>query len=125
MRLNMDKINNEICKTLIIHKDILSKVQKSLPDHSVLLKLTEFFKLFGDPTRVKILKALLISEMCVCDLSVLLGSSQSAISHQLRILRQSDLVKYRKEGKVVFYSLKDNHIKTIIDMGQEHINEKI
>jgi len=121
----MNNLNNEVCKTLIVHKDILEKVKNSFPDREFLSKLTDLFKVFGDPTRVKILKALLISEMCVCDLSVLLGSSQSAISHQLRILRQSDLVKFRREGKVIFYSIKDDHIKIILDMGQEHILEKI
>lgn len=121
----MNNMKTEICKTLIVHEKIVNRVRDSLPGQEVLAKLTDLFKVFGDPTRVKILKALLISEMCVCDLSVIIGSSQSAISHQLRILRQSDLVKYRKEGKVVFYSIKDNHIKTILDMGQEHVSEKI
>jgi len=117
--------DNTICKTVIVHDGIVKRVRESFPKEENLMKLINFFKVFGDPNRIKILKALQISEMCVCDLAVLVGSTQSAISHQLRILRQSDLVKYRKEGKVVFYSLKDKHISSILRLGMEHINEKI
>ncbi len=117
--------NDSVCKTFTIHDEMINKVKNSIPNSEKLAKMTEFFRILGDQSRVKILLSLLISELCVCDLSILLKSSQSAISHQLRILRQSDLVKFRKEGKVVYYSLKDDHIETIIDMGLEHINEKI
>ena len=117
--------SDSVCKTFTIHEEMINMVKSSMPGSEELMKMTEFFRILGDPSRVKILLSLLINELCVCDLSILLNSSQSAISHQLRILRQADLVKFRKEGKVVFYSLKDEHVKTIIDMGLEHINEKI
>jgi len=120
----MKTVNDMTCKTFIIHENLIKKVVDLLPDENILSRITEFFKILGDRSRVRILMALLVSEMCVCDLSVLLNISQSAISHQLRILRQSNLVKFRKEGKVVFYSLTDDHVNTIIDMGLEHINEK-
>jgi len=94
-----------------------------MTDEQKLRDLADLFKLFGDATRVRILSALLQSEMCVCDLAELLGMSQSAISHQLRVLKQGKLVKNRREGKTVFYSLDDNHIGTIINQGMEHIME--
>ncbi len=112
------------CKTHFVHQDIVDKALSTLPKEEQLFELADFFKLFGDTTRIKILHTLLISEMCVCDLSELLQMSQSATSHQLRTLRQANLVKYRKEGKVVFYSLKDEHVKQIIDLGIQHIREK-
>ena len=89
-----------------------------------LYDLAEFFKVFGDTTRIKILYALRNSEMCVCDIASALQMTQSAISHQLRILKQMDLVKSRREGKTIFYALADDHIETILDMGLEHINEE-
>jgi len=116
--------DNQICKTVLIHEDIINKVTPLLPGSKVLLPLSEFFKILGEPTRLKILQALHVSEMCVCDLAFLIKISQSAISHQLRVLRQANLVKYRKEGKVVYYSLHDEHIKSMIDLGLQHINEK-
>jgi ArsR family transcriptional regulator len=96
---------------------------KSIPKEEELYELADFFKMFGDTTRIKILHTLSVSEMCVCDLSELLNVSQSAVSHQLKTLRQMNLVKYRKEGKTAFYSLKDDHVKQIIDLGIEHIKE--
>jgi DNA-binding transcriptional ArsR family regulator len=116
---------NEIekCDCTIIHEDIVKKVQSSMPPEESLYDLAELFKVFGDSTRIRILYALSASEMCVCDIAALLGMTQSAISHQLRVLKQSRLVKYRKEGKVVYYSLADDHINQIFDQGLEHISE--
>ena len=94
-----------------------------MPDEEVLYDLAELFKIFGDSTRIKILYALLESEMCVCDIATLLNMTQSATSHQLRALKQSKLVRYRREGKTVFYSLADSHVVTIINQGVEHIAE--
>lgn len=116
--------NIEVCQTIEIHEDIVKMVQKNTPDEQILNKLTELFKIMGDKTRMKILYALLqVGEMCVCDLSYVLGKSPSAISHQLRVLRQADLVKFRKEGKVVYYSLNDQHVKEILDVGYSHVVE--
>lgn len=119
------KIDSKIesCSCNIIHKDVVEKVKKALPKDETLYKLAEFFKVFGDSTRIRILCALFESEMCVCDLATLLKLSQSAISHQLRTLKGARLVRYRREGKVVYYSLDDDHIKHIFDEGLRHINE--
>ena len=114
---------NEICKTHFIHKKTVQAVEKAMPEDEVLYELADFFKIVGDTTRIKILQALFVSEMCVCDISSLLNISQSAISHQLKTLRHAQIVKYRREGKVVFYSLKDEHIKQIIDLGLIHTTE--
>jgi DNA-binding transcriptional ArsR family regulator len=94
-----------------------------MPDEDILLDLSELFKVFGDSTRVKILCALLNAEMCVCDIAALLGMTKSSISHQLRILKQAKLVNYRKDGKVVYYSLADDHVKTVFDQGLLHVCE--
>ncbi len=106
-----------------LHEDILSRVNEAMPDDEILYDLAELFKIFGDSTRIKILYVLLESEMCVCDIAQLLGMTQSAISHQLRSLKQSKLVKYRREGKTVFYSLADSHVHSIIAQGMEHVAE--
>ncbi|MGI5891791.1 MAG: ArsR/SmtB family transcription factor [Bacillota bacterium] len=112
------------CDCNVIHEEIVNQVAgRMLPDE-ILYDLAEVFKVFGDSTRIKILWALDKSEMCVCDLAVLLNMTQSAISHQLRFLKQSRLVKNRKAGKVVFYSLDDEHVKQIFAQGLEHITEK-
>ena len=94
-----------------------------MPKEETLYDLAELFKVFGDTTRVKILYALFAAEMCVCDIAALLNMSQSAISHQLRILKQARLVKFRRQGRVVYYSLDDEHVKQIFDQGLTHINE--
>jgi DNA-binding transcriptional ArsR family regulator len=107
----------------VIHEDVIASVKKKMPEETVLMDLADLFKVFGDSTRVKILCALMRSEMCVCDISALLGMSKSAISHQLRTLRQTRLVKYRREGKVVYYSLEDEHVGTIFDQGLIHVSE--
>ena len=111
------------CQTMIIHEDVVEKVESTLPDEKRLIDLGDFFKIFGDTTRIKILHALNISEMCVCDIAYVTGASQSAVSHQLKILRQANLVKYRREGKTVFYSLTDEHVNQIINVGLTHIME--
>ena len=111
------------CEYLHIHEDAVKRVESSLPPAEQLFDLAELFKIFGDSTRIKILYALFEEEMCVCDIAQILNMTQSAISHQLRILKQARLVKFRKCGKTVFYSLADNHIQKIIGNGMDHINE--
>ncbi|MEG1857132.1 MAG: metalloregulator ArsR/SmtB family transcription factor [Pseudoflavonifractor sp.] len=106
-----------------VHEDIVKKVADTMPDSEVLYDLADLFKIFGDSTRIKILYLLFESEMCVCDIAQLLSMTQSAISHQLRTLKQSRLVKYRRDGKTVFYSLADTHVRTILDQGMEHLVE--
>ena len=115
---------NGVCKTLFVHEEVVTEVVESMPKEELLYDLADFFKVVGDTTRIKILHALLVAEMCVCDLSSLLNISQSAVSHQLRTLRQANLVRFRKQGKVVFYSLKDEHIRRIIQFGIQHVLEK-
>lgn len=113
----------ESCSCNIIHKDVVEEVKDKLPQEEILYDLAELFKVFGDSTRIKIICSLFESEMCVCDLSCLLNMTQSAISHQLRVLKSARLVKFRREGKVVYYSLDDEHIKHIYDAGLNHISE--
>lgn len=113
----------ESCNFNIIHEDVVSKVKDLLPKDEVLYDLAELFKTFGDSTRVKILCALFEADMCVCDLAAVLGVSQSAVSHQLRTLKAARLVKFKRAGKVVYYSLDDEHIKGIFNQGFEHITE--
>lgn len=118
------QINNEDrCDCNIIHEEMILRAREAMPDQEDLVHLAEFFKVFGDPTRIKILSSLAEGEMCVCDIAYLLGMTQSAISHQLRTLKQARLVKNRKDGKVVYYSLDDEHVKEIIDQGLVHISE--
>ena len=108
----------------VIHADIVDKVKKDFPSNQLINTLSDFFKIFGDTTRVKIMCALDKSEMCVGDISVLLDMTVSAVSHQLKILRDASLVKTKRQGKVVFYSLADEHVQRIIECGIEHIIEK-
>ena len=115
--------NIESCNCNVIHEDVVMKVSEKLPKDEVLYDLAELFKAFGDSTRVKILCALFESEMCVCDLAAILGISQSAVSHQLRTLKASRLVKFKRVGKIVYYSLEDEHIKHIFNEGFKHIIE--
>lgn len=119
----MKKTEVECCEVTCIHDDAVRMVQKKMPEEELLKELADFYKVFADPTRIKILCVLLESEMCVCDLAEVLGMTQSAISHQLRVLKQMKLVKNRREGKTVYYSLADGHIQTIISQGMEHITE--
>lgn len=119
----MKKTEVECCDVVCVHDECIHEVLKKMPQEDILNELVDFYKVFGDTTRVKILCVLLEAEMCVCDLAELLGMTQSAISHQLRVLKQMKLVKNRREGKTVFYSLADGHIQTIINQGMEHIME--
>ena len=118
-----DRYNVECCELMCAHEEIVEKVQKEMPDEDTLYDLTELFRIFGDSTRVRILYVLFESEMCVCDIAALLGMTQSAISHQLKILKQAKLVTGRREGKSVFYALADDHVRSIINQGREHIEE--
>lgn len=111
------------CEFMHVHEHTVEQVLHDMPAEETLYDLAELYKVFGDTTRIKILYALFEAELCVCDIAQLLGMSQSAISHQLRILKQSRLVKFRREGKTVFYSLADEHVKTIIGNGMDHIRE--
>lgn len=119
----MKKADIECCDVVFVHDDMIQKVKEKMPAQELLHELADFYKVFGDATRVKILCVLLQSEMCVCDLAELLEMTQSAISHQLRVLKQMKLVKNRREGKTVYYSLADGHIQAIISQGMEHIQE--
>ena len=118
-----DRYNVECCDFIHAHEEIVEKVRDKIPGEDTLYDLTELFRIFDDSTRIRILYVLLESEMCVCDIAALLGMTQSAISHQLRALKNARLVKSRREGKTVFYSLTDDHVKTIIDQGLEHVSE--
>lgn len=113
----------ECCETFQTHEEILKLVNAQMPEEDELYDLAELFKVFGDSTRIRILYVLFEAEVCVCDLAQVLNMTQSAVSHQLKILKQSKLVKSRREGKSVFYSLADAHVRTIIAQGREHINE--
>ena len=114
---------SESCSCNVIHKEVVENVKNKLPKEETLYDLAELFKVFGDSTRIKIICSLFESEMCVCDLSVLLNISQSAISHQLRVLKSARLVKFRRAGKVIYYSLDDEHIETILGMAFDHTKE--
>ena len=113
----------ETCNCDIIHEETVKKVKTTFPKDEMIFDLADFYKIFGDTTRVKILYALDKSELCVCDISVLLEMTVSAVSHQLKILRDSNLVKTRRDGKIVYYSLADHHVQEIIECGMEHISE--
>lgn len=119
----MERIEVECCDTVSTHECKIEEVKKKMPPEEVLRELADFYKVFADATRIRILCVLLKEEVCVCDLAELLNMTQSAISHQLRVLKQMKLVKNRREGKTVFYSLADGHIQTIINQGMEHITE--
>ena len=116
-------MHSEVCEANVIHQDAVAKVRENMQDEDPIYEVAELFKVFGDSTRARIICALNIEEMCVCDLSALLNMTQSAISHQLRILKQMHLIKFRREGKNILYSLADDHVKTILQMGLEHVLE--
>lgn len=122
--MNCDKENIEVCSCNIIHEDIVNVARKNMTNDTSIYNMAEFFKVLNDPTRLKIINALILSEMCVCDISALLGMNQPAISHHLKVLRQSKLIKYRRDGKIVYYSLDDEHIKPIFNQCLNHVNEK-
>ena len=119
----MEERKDEVCDGFEVHEDLLKIVNETLPEETELYDLAELFKVFGDSTRIRILFVLFEAEVCVCDLAKALNMTQSAISHQLRILKQNKLVKSRREGKSIFYSLADDHVRTIISQGREHIEE--
>jgi len=121
--IEMGENKVESCNCTVIHKDIVERVRESLPSEEILYDLADLFKAFSDSTRIKILHALFKEEMCVCDLAALLDMTQSAISHQLRVLKGNRLVKFRRDGKVIYYSLADDHIKHIFNEGFKHILE--
>ncbi len=115
----------EVCEVSVIHEDVLARVKAKMPDEEPVYEVSELFKVFGDSTRARIICALNIEEMCVCDLAALLNMSQSAISHQLRLLKVSRIVKSRKQGRVVYYSLDDGHIGQIFAMAFDHVMEEM
>ena len=118
-----DRYLVECCDYIHAHQEIIDRVQEKMPGEDALYDLAELFRIFGDSTRIRILYVLFEAEMCVCDIAQLLGMTQSAISHQLRSLKNARLVKARRDGKTVFYSLADDHVKTIINQGIEHVCE--
>ncbi len=115
--------NQDNCQQCCVHQAIVNDVKQTLPDETELYNLAELFKVFGDTTRIRILYALSIEEMCVCDIATTLNMSQSAISHQLKVLKYNKLVKNRREGKSIIYSLDDNHVFSILNQGFSHISE--
>ena len=117
--------NQEIerCGYLCVHEELVDQVRAHMPDDDTLVRLADLFKVFGDGTRIRILYALFEAEVCVCDLAKLLGMTQSAVSHQLRTLKQARLIKSRRDGKTVFYTLADDHVSTLLRQGTEHIRE--
>jgi len=113
----------EHCECHEVHKDLIAQIANRQPDEDELYDLAELFKVFGDSTRIRILSVLMGEELCVCDIAEALGMTQSAVSHQLRVLKNAKLIRNRKEGKQVFYALADDHVRTILAMGLEHIEE--
>ena len=120
---DIDKFNDEKCEVTLIHEDNVKKAINELPDDELIVDLSDMFKIFGDQTRVKILMALESGELCVCDIAAVMNMSQSAISHQLRVLKQSNIVKTRRQGKVVYYSISDDHVKEIFEIAIVHVQE--
>lgn len=114
----------ELCDSTIIHEDVVAQVRANMPDEAPIYEVSELFKVFGDSTRARILCVLRLEELCVCDLAAILNMNQSAISHQLRILKSARLVKNRKQGRVVYYSLDDSHIGEIFNLALTHIMEE-
>ena len=121
--IDIDKPNDEKCEVTLIHEDNVKKAINELPDDELIADLSDMFKIFGDQTRVKILMALESGELCVCDIAAVMNMSQSAISHQSRVLKQSNTVKTRRQGKVVYYSISDDHVKEIFDIAIVHVQE--
>ena len=116
-------MKNDCCEITEVHEELLKILEDTMPEETKLYDLAELFKVFGDSTRIRILFVLFEAEVCVCDLAQALHMTQSAISHQLKILKQSKLVKSRREGKSIFYSLADDHVRGIINLGMEHVEE--
>lgn len=124
MEMTEKNTEMECCETVEVHEELLEIVNEKMPPEETLYNLAELYKVFGDSTRIRILFVLFEAEVCVCDLARALSMTQSAISHQLRILKQNKLVKSRREGKSIFYSLADDHVRTIIAQGLDHIEEE-
>lgn len=118
-----DSKHAQVCDAHIVHESIVEKVKGMMPGDEAIYDLADLFKMFGDTTRMKILYVLLESEMCVCDIAEILGMTQSAISHQLRLLKSSKLIANRREGKSIIYFLADEHVRSIINQGMEHVGE--
>jgi ArsR family transcriptional regulator len=116
-------MNNDVCLTFCSNPEIIKKVKSEKNDSKDLFSLAELFKVLGDPTRIKILDALSVSELCVCDIAEIMEMGSSAVSHQLRVLRAAKIVKFRREGKNVIYSLDDDHVRSLIETGLEHVQE--
>jgi ArsR family transcriptional regulator len=116
--------HSEVCECEHVHRDVVAHVREVMEDTEVLYALSDFLKVMSDSTRMRIMAALESDELCVCDLSEILGMTKSAISHQLKVLKDAKLVKFRRDGKNVYYTLKDDHVKTILEMGIQHIKEK-
>ena len=116
--------DDALCSCTIIHENILNKVRGEMTDDGHLFKIAELFKAMDDPTRLKIINAIMLSEMCVCDIAALLNMNQPAISHHLKVLRQAQLIKYRREGKIVYYSLDDEHVELLFRQGLAHVLDK-
>lgn len=114
----------DVCKCTVIHTDVVDRVRRQMQGDDTIYNLSQFFKVFGDPTRLKIIQSLSLAELCVCDISALLDLNQSTVSHQLKILKLNRLVKIRRDGKVVYYSLDDEHINQILSQGLSHIKEE-
>lgn len=121
-----DKNQNkmQLCECNLVHNDIVAAVKQKMPDEKLMFDASSLFKVFGDYTRTRIISALFLSELCVCDIAYILNMTKSAVSHQLRILRQTKIVKMRKDGREVFYSLDDTHIYEIYKMAVAHLQEK-
>lgn len=117
--------NMDLCQCKEVQEQVVENIKESIPDEAIVQKLAELFKVFGDGTRLKIIYALLQKELCVCDICEIVEMSQSSVSHQLRLLKTTGLVKYRKEGKTVFYSLDDEHVNSIFNVGLSHIKHKL
>jgi len=121
----VDRKNPDVCEIYYVNEDHVRSARQALSPEREILSLAETFKTLGDPTRVKVLQALSVEELCVCDLARLLGISESATSHQLRVLRNKKLVRYRKEGKMAFYSLDDAHIDVLMKVALQHVREEV
>ena len=120
---NIENNNDDMCDVFASHEDVIGRVQKRMIEEEQYSDLAEFFKIFGNPTRLKILSLLAIEDLCVCDICEALNLNQTTVSNQLRILRANNIVKYQKEGKMARYSLTDLHIEMIYKVGLEHILE--
>lgn len=122
-KIRMEEKFMEECECNLVHENVVERVRATMPDEDTLCDIAELFKVFGDSTRTRIISALFEAELCVCDIAELLSMTKSAVSHQLRILRQTKIVKNRKSGKEVYYSLDDEHISEIFKTALEHLKE--